>query len=233
MERTLALMLLSLCSLPVARGATADEQFRRFLQTEWQHRLNRSPELAVSLGHPGYAHRWSDHSEAQIARDKARRRDALTRLQAIDRAALPDKQKLNYDLYLKNLQDAKRGERFPDEWLVLSPMGGIHTSIPTHLQRLPAKTRADYDALLEKLRGIPQVLRDNMALLKKGLARGVTPPAVTLPGLTAQMDALLEQDHRSRVAWEWSPTASTSFPSEWIRESFALGPTSPRFPVAS
>jgi len=59
---------------------------------------------------------------------------------------------------------------------------------------MPARTAADYDAIVSRLRGSATLVDQTMTAMKEGLRRGVTPPKITLRNVVAQTDALLVED---------------------------------------
>ena len=77
----------------------------------------------------------------------------------------------------------------------VSQLRGIHQDIPQILsEQMPARTAADYEAMLRRLRGTPLLLEQTIAVMKEGLRRGITPPKITLRDVPAQTAAILVED---------------------------------------
>src|SRR5206468_870837 len=77
----------------------------------------------------------------------------------------------------------------------LSQLYGIQQSVPQILgEQMPARTPADYEAVLSRLRGTAALVDQTIASMKEGLRRGVTPPKITLRNVVAQTNAILGED---------------------------------------
>ena len=77
-------------------------------------------------------------------------------LASIDRAALSPADRLNYDLFRRQVEERLEGRRFPWELMPVNQLGGIQQSVPQMLgEQMPASTEADYAAILSRLRGAP------------------------------------------------------------------------------
>jgi uncharacterized protein (DUF885 family) len=177
-----------------AEGLSEAERLQRFVDLTFEYAMLLSPEFATSIGHPTGHDRWSDNSLAASELDDADLRQALELLRALDRSKLTGVDRLNYDLLVRDYEEGVEGQRFPDEYLAISQMGGIHQYLPRTLERNPARTVADYEAILARLRAIPLLVDNVMERLQKGLAAGVTPARVTLGGVTEQLAALQVED---------------------------------------
>ena len=74
----------------------------------------------------------------------------------------------------------------------LSQLGGVQQYVPEILSsQMPARTEADYEDMLSRLRGTPVLVDQTIALMREGLRRGVTLPKVVLRDVPAQVAALL------------------------------------------
>jgi uncharacterized protein (DUF885 family) len=171
-------------------GARLNQLFEIF----WQYNMETSPEFATQIGYPGRNDRWSDISAAAIDEQKAMLPRFAAALATIDRAKLGPADQLNYDLGRRRLQSAIEGNRFPGELMPISQLGGVHQGVADLLSTAPAATADDYDDLLARLRGLPQVVDQTIALLERGLAAGITPPRVTLRDVPGQVANLLVDD---------------------------------------
>ncbi len=176
-------------SLTVAHAAAppaagdVHKRFAAFLDEEWDWSMREYPIFATMVGDPRFDDKLPDMSFAAIERRKAHSRDAVQRLEHIDRKRLTRDEQLDYDLFLRDARLDIEGQRFPEELLVLDKLGGVH-SIPADLaQQIPRRNVQDFEHFLTRLDAYPQLVDEHIALLKKGLERGVTPPRVTLEKL--------------------------------------------------
>lgn len=160
------------------RSATA--HFRAFLDGEWEWAMREFPDWATSVGDLRYNDRWTDNSEAAVLARQLHERDVLARLEAMDRAALPPEERLNYDLYLRNAKDSVEGQRFPGEMMPISQMGGVHQDIADTAQWVPRARVKDLEDFIARLNSVPFVVDNAIEWMRKGLAAGITPPRAVL-----------------------------------------------------
>ncbi|MDB6169080.1 MAG: hypothetical protein JWM88_1944 [Verrucomicrobia bacterium] len=178
-----------------ARGqATETERLQALFKVDWAYALASSPELATYVGTPGYDTRWTDLSPAAIAERKRLAGRALPVLATIDRGQLGPADRLSYDLFKRETEEGVEGARFLNELDQLTQLGGVQQDAAQVLGSMPANTAAQLDNELARLRGLPAVVDNVMALLAEGLKRGVTPPQVTLRDVPAQVLNQIPED---------------------------------------
>ena len=165
-------VLVAGCGVVGAQGAENAEtrRFLGFLEEEWAYSMTEYPTWATWVGYPGQNHRWTDESFAAIERRETHERDALDTLRGIDRAKLPPNHRLDYDLYLARLELGLAGQRFPHELLAVSQLGGVQQDIARTVTMMPARTLADYENIVARLRGADTLIAQNLALLQEGLS---------------------------------------------------------------
>ncbi|MGH7630170.1 MAG: DUF885 domain-containing protein [Gemmatimonadales bacterium] len=182
-------------SIAAAKDREPDaRRLRRLLEVRWRQLMTDSPETATFVGFPGQNARWTDLSLAAIERRKRQLREPLRALRSIDRARLAAAERLDYDLFRRALDRAIEGTRFPEEYLPVTQLSGAQQDLAQVIGVSPAATAADYEDLLARLRGVPAVVDQQIALMRKGLKRGVTPPAVTLRDIPGQVRAQIVSD---------------------------------------
>ena len=181
-------------AIVASRGRLPEgERLRRLIALDWERTMIESPEYATFVGYPGQNARWSDLSLAAVERRRRALADPLRAVRSIDRARLPESQRLNYDLFRRDAEEAAEGARFPSEYLQIDQMSGPQYLAQTLAVMLAASAR-DYDDIVARLDSIPRVIDQTIVLLDSGLAKGVTPPRVTLRDVPAQIAALLADD---------------------------------------
>ena len=151
------------------------------LYFEWQ--VTESPESATFIGHPGHDHLWTDLSATAIARRKREAGRTLAVLNTIDRQRLSTADRLTYDLLVHEGQMAVEQARFPGELLQVTALSGIQRDIPDVVSLMRIERTNDVDAIFARLQAFPRLVRQVIALLDTGLARGITPPRITLHGV--------------------------------------------------
>jgi uncharacterized protein (DUF885 family) len=206
MLRLAALALLPIFSLGAActrqqQPKNPADTMRAQFNDDWKYWMEQYPEAATLIGYPGQNARWTNYSQAAIDARSGYLKKSLERISAIDRAAFPADDHVNYDLYRELLDTAVKGLEFHNDaapvrgviprnlLMPVNQMEGIQQDIPRVIASMPAATRGDYDNILARLQGVPALVDQTMALMERGLAAGVTPPRITLRDVASQADA--------------------------------------------
>ncbi len=167
---------------------------------EWQWTLEQYPEFATRIGDDRYNDKLTDLSPPAMERRKALTQDVLKRIRAIDRGSLTGQDVLSYDLFLKEAENCLALERFPAgtipvmgflmpyEWMPISQMGGIHTSISELPRLAPLRNTKDYNDFLARLEAYPRQIDQVIELMKRGMASGWVPPAIPLAKVLPQIE---------------------------------------------
>ena len=172
----------------------ASERFQELVDLFYEIQLEEYPELATSLDEPVRGAPWTDLSTVALRRRDRQTARALDILRGLDPATLGAAARLDYDLLEDALARAVARQRFSGEVLVITQLEGIQQSAPDTLDRMPRRTVADVEAMLERLEALPRLVDQTLVLLNRGLQSGVTPPRVTLRDVPAQVLALIPED---------------------------------------
>ena len=211
--------LLILPMMVLGRGGTeaADAQtpqaqteearkFRAYLEADWKRWMEEYPEVATQVGYPGQNNRWTDDSPEGIERRKKHLAESVSELKTIHRDALPEGEKLNFDLYLQLLDTSEQGLQYGDDplpfrfvvprnlWMPLNQMEGIQQSAADALENTPHHSVAEYEIILERMRALPASADQQIALLQEGLKLGYTPPKITMRDVPKQIADLIPAD---------------------------------------
>lgn len=180
----------------------SDTKLDQIIEREWEWGLKEFPNAATYVGDPRYNDRWPDSSPAAIERRNAHARALVTELEAIDRNTLTPEGRLNYDLLLRDARLAVEAQKFPGELVPLNQMGGVHQDVADLIQMQPRQTVEDYDKVIQRLRGITTLVDQDIALMRRGLAAGVTPPRITLRDVEKLIGELLVDDPTQNSIYE-------------------------------
>ena len=159
-----------------AQQPTEAEKLKKLFEDEWEWALKDDPEGATYVGDRRYDHLVTDRSAAAFERRRAHDADVLARIEAIDRTKLPESERLNYDLFLYQARRAVAGNRFPSELMPLSRSGGIWEGLSELAQAIPRDTVKDHENFLARMRHFPRAVDETIALARRGLEKGLTPP---------------------------------------------------------
>ncbi len=160
--------------------------FRKLLDTEWEYTMEHAPEWASSLGDRRWNDRWGDLSTGTFEQEAGHHRELLRQLEQIDRTKLPPTDRVNYDLkkYQTQLALDEYGQRL---WTMpLNQREGIQL-LDDFADSLRFQTVKDYEDWIARLRALPTVMDQTIALLRMGIAEKRTHARVVLDGVPAQI----------------------------------------------
>jgi Uncharacterized protein conserved in bacteria len=162
-------------SLATATALSDSAKLHRLFDLDWEYNNVVYPENATYTGYPGQNDRWTDLSVAAINRRRVDVNGERQVVRAINRARLNPRDQLSYDIFKRGIEEAMEGTRFPGDLLQVNQMGGPQYSAST-INVMPAATVKDYTDIIARLRALPALVDQTIALLDSGLKRGVTPP---------------------------------------------------------
>lgn len=180
-------------ALASATGLTDSARLHQLFDLDWAFSNTEYPEYATYTGYSGQNDRWTDLTVPAINRHRAAVESELTVVRSIDRAKLNAADQLSYDIFKRGVQESIEGTRFPAELLQITQQAGPQYSAGT-IGFMPAATVKDYSDMIARLRGLPAVIDQTVALLDSGIKMGVTPPRVTLRDVPHQMADLVPSD---------------------------------------
>jgi uncharacterized protein (DUF885 family) len=188
-------------AFPATRGqGTESARLARFFDLYRDARMRQLPDEATYYGYAGVDDRLPDLSPEGLASLHRLSHLELAALDSIDRAGLSPGERLNAEILRRRLALEIEGERFHsfDPWhndyLLVDSMNDQLSGVLDLLTAMPARTVADYEAMLARLRAFPAFAEQGMARLREGARLGITPPRVTLRKVPAAVLALLADE---------------------------------------
>jgi uncharacterized protein (DUF885 family) len=177
--------------LAAASAASLDARrqlLRDLVAEQWEYTMRTYPEFASILGDKRYNDRWADSSEQAIRDRLAQTQQYVSRLEAIDPTGFPEQERLNEVLLARQLKLDLEGARF-EEWLMpVNQFWGTHTFPAELVTSLSFASVKDYEDYLTRLRTLPGVLDQAIALMRVGMAKGLMPPNFLLGKVAQQAD---------------------------------------------
>jgi uncharacterized protein (DUF885 family) len=180
---------------------TANEQsldgkrrLERFYELSYDMAMLEYPGFATGLGDPRGQDRLGDYSEKGIERRQKADRDSLALIKSIDRSALSESDRVNYDLLLDGLERDVHSQRFPDQYLQMNQMGGPQQDMASLLAMMPNSKVQQLENQIARMEAFPEYVDQNIALMRQGLEKGVTPPKITLREVPQQIRNQLVDD---------------------------------------
>ena len=174
--------------LAALAGQVAEgERLHRLFAADWDYTMREYPEAATWFGYPGQDHRWTDVSLEAIDRRNRELENPARVLASIDRARLSPADQVHRDLFERGVDEALEGRRFRAELMPLSQMEGVQQSVAQLLTMMPATSVKEYENVVARIRGVPTLVDQTIALMRAGLGAGLTPPRITLRDVPQQV----------------------------------------------
>ena len=173
------------------RKGTAAAKLKNLLAAEWSYIMTEFPEMATNTGYPGQNDRWTDESLEANERRKLETRCLLKDLNKIPRKALGDKDKVTYDLAVRDQKMSIESDPFGGEFMPVNHMSGVQNDSADTITSMPTATRKDFEDIASRLEKLPILLDQNEALMREGLKRQLTASRFFLPKVLDQIDKLL------------------------------------------
>jgi uncharacterized protein (DUF885 family) len=208
MRRTLRLagflfvvLVLSVFGARPVRAQSASEQLQALLDQAWQWRLRENPIAATYVGDDRYNDRLPSESDADEARRATHRRELLRQLEAIDREPLTEEERISYDMFRRELEDALASYRFKEYLMPITAEGGFHTSFAMLPRATPFRNTRDYENYIARLKAFPHYAEQEIALMREGMAAGMVQPKVVLEGFEGTISGHIVDDPEQSVFW--------------------------------
>jgi uncharacterized protein (DUF885 family) len=182
-------LLLASCA-----GGSDSARLHDLFDREWEARLQENPLLATSVG----VHEW-DHLLPSMTPEALERRDRLWRgfleeLDVIDPSGLGEEDRINYRIFRDQMENRIAGYEFGASQIPLNADSGFHTDFAFLPAEVPLATVEDHDRYIARLRAFPAYVDEHIALMRQGLARGMTLPRAVLDGIEVTMASHVVED---------------------------------------
>jgi len=185
---------------PTAPAGDASAQLTTLLDRSVAATFRRAPELCTSLGlteeRAGYRFidKVSDRSKAAGRESRALTQAALAELRALDRAALPARDQVTYDVVATSWQNSLDNSAFEVGGgaggpYVVTQLTGAYRNGPDFLDaQHPLRTRDEADAYLVRLSGFAGQLDQETAIIAEDAGAGVIPPDFAIDGAISALE---------------------------------------------
>jgi uncharacterized protein (DUF885 family) len=177
------LTTLTMLLLPATLAAAEDsERFRAMHEKEWAFRMKEFPLYASYTGMDDYNDRLGDVDEAAQKRRHAYWSGVREELDSISCERLDRDECINYRIFSRQM------DQFIEDYEIGSYLIPFTSDWGFYMEwgRLPEETAfsalQDYRDYLSRLRQLPKVTDQYIALMRRGLERGITQPRVILDG---------------------------------------------------
>ena len=186
---------------PVATKAAskADARFQAIYKAEWQWRVKQR--LAWEEDEPRDVR---DALPKVDARTQAARlamwEGVLRQLDGIRAADLSRAEQINYAVYRAQIAAFVAAQRFREYEQPVNADSAFWSDI-AYIARRPLKNAEEYRAYLAQLGDLPRYFGEELDNMRAGLARGFTPPQVTLAGRDAPLLNIVNAKSPEDTVW--------------------------------
>ncbi len=167
--------------------APATQALHKLFDEEWEWTMRENPTFASTLGDRRYNDRWADVGLDALNRRHQHRIDALARLKTIDRERLSTADQLNYNLFRKDLETDIEQFKFGMYLLPVNQRGGIQ-NINELTELLRFQTVKDYEDWIARMRALPRLMEQTLALMREGVRKKKLWPREVLKRVPAQIE---------------------------------------------
>ncbi len=191
------LLALTLAATPASSVPGAHAQLWALFDDAWNWAAQDDPETATENGDDRFDDKLSDWSLAAIQARHAHEKATLAKAEAFDRAhraELSEDDQLNLDLFIYPLRVEVDGFAFPQELLFLNQLESPPNRLAEVARATPHARVADLERYLKRLAAVPAQIDQQIALLQRGLALGVTPPKALIKDLPQLLESHLPKD---------------------------------------
>ncbi len=202
-------------------GLTDSERFNELIEISYEYTMLSYPEFATFLGDPRGQDRWTDNSETMTRQRQQDARSFLAALENINREQLSAADQVNYDLLYDSQKRDIEGQQFPGEFMPVNQMGGVQQDIAQMMAISRPTNVQDYANMISRLEKTPQVIEQTIEWMRKGMAAGITPPAITLRDVPQQIrNQLVDEPDQSPLlgAFKQFPASVDSLQQESLKK---------------
>jgi uncharacterized protein (DUF885 family) len=189
-------------SVPMSAAADA-ARLDALVEDYFEEQLELNPLLATFIGDARYNDRLPNSLGAEHrALVLSTNQRYLTAARAIDGARLPAAERITHEIFVRELERALAGERFPAHLLPINQASSLLTTMAAlgaGDNAQPFATVQDYESWLARLDGYVVWLDQAIANMREGLAQGVVQPKIVMEKVLPQLDAMITPDPAANV----------------------------------
>lgn len=217
---TVGLCILAACGAEGEPPAHAPLQ--QIYDDAWEFRLRENPLFATTVG----VHKYNDRLPPAGIEDVERRAEywqgVLESLDGYSRDSLQDTERINYDIFRRQVEDRLSEFGFKEYLIPLTSETGFHTSLTWLPEDMPFRTPQDYRNYISRLDGFPAYFAQHMERMRIGREQGYTLPRVVLNGYESTIRPHVVESEQESVFYapfEDFPEGVPESEREALRES--------------
>ena len=194
-----------------------DADLKKLLDEVWDFELVESPMLATDVGDPRGQDRLPDDSLDAIERRAAKRADFMAMLKQIPPQSLSSLAQVDRELLRRRLASQLSDHRFQTHLMPISNRSGFHIQFPELPRLMNPKTENDFRNYIARLNDFSRFTDQQIELLRRGIAAGLTQPAIIMRDSVTQAEAhIVDGAGKSLLLSDINEEARTRLnPAQW------------------
>jgi uncharacterized protein (DUF885 family) len=198
-----ATALAACAAKPVPRAP--DAALTALVEEYFEKQLELSPLDATAIGDTRYDDKLDESTSPGFReKDLAIERAFLDRAQRIDAARLSPPARITYDIFTSERELALEGGKYPEDLIPLNQMSGLPMELAVFGSGSgpqPFATARDYDRFLLRARQFPRWVDGAIALMREGMARGITLPRPAVLKIVPQLRGIVTAKVEDNLYW--------------------------------
>ena len=182
---------LTLLAAP-ARAGDQDRKFTAIYTAEWTWRENLSAS-GEDVGSTQIAAHLPDIGAAAQAKRLLYWESVQNRLKSVKKLQLSAQNQINFDVYAAQIAALVAAQRFRDYEMPINSDSAFWTDL-AYVVDQNFRTEQDYRNYINQLSKMPRYFDQAVANMRSGLARGFTPPKITLAGRDESVKSAINID---------------------------------------
>jgi len=195
-------IILLIAAWAPAAAQNASDRLRILFDQRWENSLRESPFLATNIGDRRFNDRLPEVGLAAEKRRSDSTRAFLARLRAIPRDSLSRADQINRDIAERGMKESLESSELGGFLIPITNREGFHTGFPELHQRTPLRTSQDYRNYIARLAAFRQYTGGYIELMREGLRKGMTLPAVSLDGIEETITPHIVTDPTRSLLWK-------------------------------
>lgn len=164
------------------------QKIKNFEKQEWQRdSINKKP--------------LRSQTQDKFTREYKFYQQLNSQLQGIDKALLPFKEQINYELLQHDILDNLAGYRYKSYLNPIISYEGFHTSLAYQGNKI-LNSKKDADQYILMLQDVPRYVDENLQLMKTGLSLGISQPKVIINELQSTYLQHIVDKPEESVFWK-------------------------------
>jgi uncharacterized protein (DUF885 family) len=177
-----------------------DDRLQNLFDDHWEYSLQENPLFATNQGDHRFNDKMPESGLAGMERHYEEATEFLDRLNRVNRDALIEESKLNYDIFRIQLENDIKAYELNGHLLPLNGWWDYHATFADLANRVPLESVTDYENYLSRLEEFDEYNEGYIERMRQGLEIGFVRPKAVFDDYSASIEALIaETPEESRL----------------------------------